>query len=88
MAKAIKCLAEIVKDLFEDSDELDFRKKHHYEDDDYRPSTYYKSSIQDEKSLALFVKDTIDSNEDGLIFTKWYATMCRLGIPINWEDML
>lgn len=38
MAKAIKCLvekAEIVKDLFEDSDELDFRKKHHYEDDDY-----------------------------------------------------
>ena len=37
MAKAIKCLVEIVKDLFEDSDELDFRKKHHYEDDDYRP---------------------------------------------------
>ena len=38
MAKAIECLgekAEIVKDLFEDSDELDFRKKHHYEDDDY-----------------------------------------------------
>lgn len=41
----------------------------------YAVSTYYKSSIQDEKSLALFVKDTIDSNEDGLIgkicFNDW-----------------
>ena len=27
-------------------------------------------------------------SEDGVIFTKWYSTMCRLGIPIEWEDMI
>lgn len=52
----------------------------------YAVSKYYESSLTTEKQLALFVKDNID--EDGLIFTKWYATMLRLGHPINWEDML
>lgn len=53
----------------------------------YCLSVYYKSSIVDEKQLALFIKDTMEA-EDGVIFTKWYSTMCRLGIPIEWEDMI
>ena len=50
-------------------------------------SVYYRSAITDEKQLALYVKDTMES-EEGVIFTKWYSTMCRLGIPIEWEDMI
>lgn len=34
------------------------------------------------------VKDTIDKNKEGIIFTQWYASMCKLGIPIEWEDMI
>lgn len=33
-------------------------------------------------------RNVFTSNEDGLIFTKWYSTMCKLGIPIDWEEML
>lgn len=51
----------------------------------YAVSMYYGSSLTTEKQLALFVKDSLDA--DDLIFTKWYASMCRLGIPVNWEDM-
>ena len=46
-----------------------------------------QAAITDEKQLALYVKDTMES-EEGVIFTKWYSTMCRLGIPIEWEDMI
>ena len=53
----------------------------------YCLSVYYRSAITDEKQLALYVKDTMES-EEGIIFTKWYSTMCRLGIPIEWEDMI
>lgn len=53
----------------------------------YCLSVYYRSAITDEKQLALYVKDTMES-EEGVIFTKWYSTMCRLGIPIEWEDMI
>lgn len=49
---------------------------------------YFESSLPSEKYLILYLKDTIDSTEDGLIFTKWYSTMCKLGIPIDWEEML
>ena len=34
------------------------------------------------------VKDTIDKNKEGIIFTQWYASMCKLGIPIEWEDII
>ena len=49
---------------------------------------YLKSSIPDEKCLAQYIKDTIDKQDSELAFTQWYASMCRLGIPIDWEDML
>ncbi len=54
----------------------------------YAMSMYFGSSITNEKTLMLYVKDTIDKNEDGVIFTQWYASMCKLGTPIEWEDML
>lgn len=49
----------------------------------YLLSLYFKSSINDEKQLMFLVKDTIDKNKEGIIFTQWYASMCKLGIPIE-----
>lgn len=48
------------------------------------------SSISDEKHLALYVKDVIDDEDgyDGIVFNRWYADTVRLGIPIEWEEML
>ena len=48
------------------------------------------SSITDEKHLAMYVKDVIDDRDgyDGIVFNRWYADMVRIGIPIEWEDML
>lgn len=50
-------------------------------------STFYGSSIQDEKHLALFLKD-IFSKEGDLIFNRWYADTSKRGIAIEWEDMV
>ena len=48
------------------------------------------SSIIDEKHLAYYVKDVIDDEDgyDGIVFNRWYADTVRLGIPIDWEEML
>lgn len=48
------------------------------------------SSIVDEKHLALYIKDVIDDDDayDGIIFNRWYADMCRMGIVIDWEEMI
>ena len=48
------------------------------------------SSIVDEPHLAMYVRDVIDDPDgyDGIVFNRWYADMCYLGIPIDWEDML
>jgi hypothetical protein len=51
---------------------------------------YMGSSIEDEKHLALFVKDYVD-DVDGykeLPFTRFYADCIGLGVPIIWEDMI
>lgn len=50
-------------------------------------SIFYGSSISDEKHFVLFLKDVFDK-ESKLIFNRWYADMSKLGIPIEWEDML
>ena len=50
-------------------------------------SVLYCSSIIDEKHLALFIKDILDKEGD-LVFNRWYADMAKLGIPIEWEDVL
>jgi len=48
------------------------------------------SSVIDERHLALYVKDVIDDVDapDGLVFNRWYADMCYMGIAIDWEAML
>jgi hypothetical protein len=48
------------------------------------------SSIDDEHHMALYIKDVIDDPDavDGLVFNRWYADMCYMGIAIDWEEML
>ena len=48
------------------------------------------SSIPDEQHLCKYVKDVVDDVDgyDGIVFNRWYADMCRQGIPISWIDML
>lgn len=51
---------------------------------------YMGSSIEDERHVALFVKDYVD-DEDGyseLPFTRFFADCIGSGTPINWEDMI
>lgn len=47
-------------------------------------------SIVDEFHLAQYIKDVIDDEDgyDGIVFNRWYADMCKKGIPIDWEEML
>lgn len=51
---------------------------------------YYKSSLEDEKHIALYVKDTIDdtdtSNES--VFRCWLAKLVGNGEPLEWADLL
>lgn len=51
---------------------------------------YWKSCIEDDKHLALFVKDTVDDADaaDGQIMRRWYADMVAQGQPIEWEELL
>ena len=48
------------------------------------------SSIEDELHLARYIKNVIDDPDgyDGMVFTHWYADMCKKGIPIDWEKMI
>ena len=48
------------------------------------------SSIEDDRHLALYIKDVIDDVDgyDGMLFTHWYIDICIKGIPINWDKML
>ena len=47
-------------------------------------------SVPNEKYLALYIKDVIDDPDayDGVVFNRWYADMCKKGIPINWYKMI
>lgn len=51
---------------------------------------FLSSSIIDEPHMALYIKDVIDDPDgyDGIVFNRWYADMCYMGIPIDWEEML
>lgn len=51
---------------------------------------FYGSSIPDEQHLVKYVKDVIDDIDgyDGIVFNRWYADMCYMGIAIDWPDML
>ena len=51
---------------------------------------FLNSSVIDEIHMLKYVKDVIDDPdaEDGLVFNRWYADMCYMGIAIDWEEML
>lgn len=51
---------------------------------------YLGSCIEDEKHLALYVKDTIDDYDvsDETVFRKWVASMIGNGNPIDWYEIL
>lgn len=53
-------------------------------------SDYFKSSIEDEAHLALFIKDYIDDpdNKGGNAFRKWYVDCIAKGEPVEWADIL
>ena len=48
------------------------------------------SSIEDEEHLAKFIGDVLDDVDgyDGMPFNRWYADMSRMGIVIDWEEMV
>lgn len=48
---------------------------------------FWKSSIEDDKHLALLVKDIVDDPDaaDGHIMRRWHADMVGLGEPVEWE---
>lgn len=48
------------------------------------------SSISDEQHLIKYIKDVIDDFDayDGIVFNRWYADMCYMGIVIDWEQMI
>lgn len=51
---------------------------------------FYGSSIVDEQHMAKYIKDVIDDEDayDGIVFNRWYADMCKKGVPIDWEEMI
>lgn len=50
---------------------------------------YLGSSIENERQLAMYVKDTIDDSDasDETTFRRWVATMIGNGIPIDWYEI-
>lgn len=51
---------------------------------------FWKSSIEDERHLALFIKDVVDDKDqvDGFIFRRWYSDMINSETPIEWSEIL
>ena len=51
---------------------------------------FYKSSIEDDRHVAMFVKDMVDDYDQpsGFIFNRWIADMDGSETPIEWEDFL
>lgn len=51
---------------------------------------FLNESVPDEKHLAMYIKNVIDDVDgyDGIVFNRWYADVCKKGIPINWKKMI
>lgn len=51
---------------------------------------FYGSSILNDSQLAKYIKDVMEDEDgyDGLVFNRWYADTCKLGIAIDWEEMI
>lgn len=50
---------------------------------------YWKSSIEDEKHLALYIKDTVDDYDavDGCVFLRWVASTAKEH-DIPWDELI
>lgn len=50
---------------------------------------FWKSSIEDERHLALFIKDVIDDVDatDGHVLRRWAADMESRGEDVRWEEL-
>lgn len=53
-------------------------------------SDFVGSSIDDDKHLAMYVKDLIDDPDqaEGFIFARFYSDCVNNGVPIDWAAML
>lgn len=53
-------------------------------------SDFFGSSIVDERQLCQWVADCMNDPDapDGVTMVRWYATMCRAGVRVPWEDVL
>lgn len=53
-------------------------------------SDFWKSSIEDEQHMALYIKDVIDDKDagDGTVMRRWVASMVANGDPIDWFVMV
>ena len=51
---------------------------------------FFHSSLQDERSLLLYVKDYVEDPDgyEGLPFTRFYADCIGSGVAIPWEDVI
>lgn len=51
---------------------------------------FFKSSLADERQLALWIKDYVDDPDavDGQIFNRWFSDRMFAGEPIDWGDIL
>lgn len=53
-------------------------------------SDFFKSSLADERALAVYIGDVINDEDagDGEIMRCWYAKMVSRGEPVDWDEML
>ncbi len=51
---------------------------------------YYGSSIEDERHVALYIKDMLDDDDgyDGVAFNRFLADCARKGIAIPWDRVI
>ena len=56
----------------------------------YGKATFFKSSVPDEKTLALYVKDVIDNPlmPGGNEFRRYCVDCDAKGEPVEWDDIL
>lgn len=49
---------------------------------------FWGKSIPNEQYAIMYVKDVLGDVDkpDGYVFNRWYADMCFMGIPIDWQE--
>ena len=49
---------------------------------------FFGKSIPYEQYAIMYVKDVLGDEDkpNGYVFNRWYAYMCFMGIPIDWQE--